>query len=231
MMADEKRENHESRAQEPASSGSAGDQRRSQATAGKSVPNPPVSSPASLKSESLKSESLESDGWDDGMGLADTVDVSSTVDELVVYLDGYLDDAQRRRVEQRLIDDEEARTDLAQLQSAWDALDCLPRPECSEDFIESTMKLVVQRELVSQSPRSNWLRRTPLVLAMTALLSCSLGLGYLVAQRWTTAEERQFLESYRLIDNWEKYQTIGDFEFLLRLDKEGLFSREVSHVP
>ena len=161
--------------------------------------------------------------------LADTVDVSSTVDELVVYLDGYLDDAQRRRVEQRLIDDESARDDLAALQNSWDALDCLPRPTCSTDFTESTMRLVVQKELAVRPP-GKWLRRTLGWIGVAATLVVSFGTGYLVTQRWGSAEEREFFQSYRLVRDWEKYQLIGDFEFLLRLEKEGWFAQEVPHV-
>lgn len=170
------------------------------------------------------------DGWpDEEFGLADTVDVSSTVDELVVYLDGYLDDEQRRRVERRLLEDESARADLAALQSSWDALDALPRESCSVDFTESTMKLVVQRELATASSWKGWRKWVaPLVVAAGLLLS--LGMGYMWARQAQTADEREFLESYRLIRDWEKYELLGDFDFLLRLEKEGLFTREVNHV-
>jgi hypothetical protein len=171
-----------------------------------------------------------SDGWgEEKFGLADTVDVSSTVDELVVYLDGYLDDEQRRRVERRLLEDESARADLAALQSSWDALDVLPRESCSVDFTESTMKLVVQRELAVEPSRNRWQKWVaPAVVAVGLLLS--LGVGFMLARQAQTAEEREFLESYRLIRDWEKYELLGDFDFLLRLEKEGLFTREVNHV-
>ncbi|MDP1560968.1 MAG: hypothetical protein Q8M16_06195 [Pirellulaceae bacterium] len=166
---------------------------------------------------------------EDAHDLADTVDVSSTVDELVVYLDGYLDDDQRRRVEQRLIEDESARENLAALQNSWDALDCLPRPTCSADFTESTMKLVVQKELAIR-PTGKWVRRSLGWMGVAATLVFSLGMGFFVTQRWQSANEREFFESYRLVRDWEKYQLIGDFEFLLRLEKEGWFAREVPHV-
>lgn len=165
----------------------------------------------------------------DGHDLADTVDVSSTVDELVVYLDGYLDDAQRRRVEQRLVEDESARENLAALQNSWDALDCLPRPACNTDFTESTMRLVVQKELAVR-PAGKLVRKIVGWVGVATLLLFSLGMGYFVSQRWESADEREFFESYRLVRDWEKYQLIGDFEFLLRLEKDGLFAGEVPHV-
>lgn len=170
------------------------------------------------------------ESWEDeSFGLADTLDVSSTVDELVVYLDGYLDDEQRRRVERRLLEDESARADLVALQNSWDALDALPRESCSVDFTESTMKLVVQRELASQTGWKRWRKwLAPLVVAAGLVLS--LGMGFMLARQAQTADEREFLESYRLIRDWEKYELLGDFDFLLRLEKEGLFTREVNHV-
>jgi hypothetical protein len=178
----------------------------------------------------LSGGELSDERWpDEEFGLADTVDVSSTVDDLVVYLDGYLDDEQRRRVERRLLEDESARADLAALQSSWDALDALPRESCRVDFTESTMKLVVQRELATESSWKGWRKWVaPLVVAAGLLLS--LGMGYVWARQAQTADEREFLESYRLIRDWEKYELLGDFDFLLRLEKEGLFTREVNHV-
>jgi anti-sigma factor RsiW len=151
------------------------------------------------------------------------------VDELVVYLDGYLDAEQRRRVEQRLLEDEEARADLAALQNSWDALDCLPATPCSADFTESTMKLVVQNELAAAKSVNKLARKTLVWLAMAAAAVVSMGTGFWVTQSWQTAEERQFLEDLPLIRDWEKYQLIGDFEFLLDLEKEGLFAQEVNH--
>ncbi len=185
---------------------------------------------AELADGELSDGELAGGRWpDEEFGLADTVDVSSTVDELVVYLDGYLDDEQRRRVERRLLEDESARADLASLQSSWDALDALPRESCSVDFTESTMKLVVQRELATESRWKGWRKWVaPLVVAAGLLLS--LGMGYMWARQAQTADEREFLESYRLIRDWEKYELLGDFDFLLRLEKEGLFTREVNHV-
>jgi len=171
----------------------------------------------------------EADDEADVHDLADTIDVSSTVDELVVYLDGYLDDAQRRQVEQRLVEDESARKNLAALQNSWDALDCLPRPTCSADFTESTMKLVVQKELATR-PTGKLFRRSLVWLGVAATMAVSLGMGYFVTQRWESADEREFFESYRVVRDWEKYQLIGDFEFLLRLEKEGWFAREVPNV-
>jgi hypothetical protein len=166
-----------------------------------------------------------------GADLADTIEVASTIDDLVVYLDGYLEGPERERVERLLVNSPESRAHLAGLQNAWDALDCLPRPACSSDFTESTMKLVVQKELASATGKRWMWRRWLSVLAVAATLLMSLGVGFATTRYWRSTEEREFLEAYPLIENWEKYQVIGDFEFLLRLDDEGLFAREVGNAP
>lgn len=165
----------------------------------------------------------------DEYDLADTVDVSSTVDELVVYLDGDLDDQTRQKIERRLIEDEPSRAHLAALQDSWDALDCLPRPTCNAEFTESTMKLVVQRELATSSARFNY-RGVLKWIGVAATLVFSLGMGFLVTRHWQSAKEREFFESYRLVRDWEKYESIGDFDFLVRLENEGWFAQEVPHV-
>lgn len=165
----------------------------------------------------------------DEYGLADTVDVSSTVDELVVYLGGDMDDQTRQKIERRLIEDESSRAHLAALQDSWDALDCLPRPTCNAEFTEGTMKLVVQRELATSSSRFNY-RGLLKWVGVAATLVFSLGTGFLVTRYWQLAKEREFFESYHLLRDWEKYELIGDFDFLVRLENEGWFAQEVPHV-
>jgi hypothetical protein len=66
-------------------------------------------------------------------------------------------------------------------------------------------------------------------LGLAAAAVISLAVGFFAAQSWQLAEERRFLEEFELIRDWEKYQLIGDFEFLLDLEREGLFAQEVSH--
>jgi len=160
--------------------------------------------------------------------LSDTIDSSSTVDELVVYLDGQMDGEQRKQIERLLLDDEEARDRLSKLQQSWDALDVLPMPACTQSFTESTVKLVVQRELQQQRQSKPW-RRIWRPFAGGAAIMVSLAVGFIGTRFVLTAEDRQFLESYDLIENWEKYESVGEFEYLLRLDKDALFAQELQN--
>lgn len=160
--------------------------------------------------------------------LSDTIEGTSTVDELVVYLDGQLDGPQRKQIERLLLDDEEARDRLSKLQQSWDALDALPRPSCAQSFTESTVKLVIQKELQQQRQSKPW-RQVWRPVAAVATIAASLAVGFLGTRFVLTSEDRQFLESYDLIENWEKYESVGDFQYLLRLDKDALFAQELEN--
>ena len=52
-------------------------------------------------------------------------------DDLIAYLDGELQGAAQRRVENRLVTDPTVRAEADSLKRAWDLLDYLPRPEPS----------------------------------------------------------------------------------------------------
>ncbi|AWM37712.1 hypothetical protein GobsT_42720 [Gemmata obscuriglobus] len=60
--------------------------------------------------------------------------------ELVAYLDGELDPAAARRVEDRLAEDPAARARAAELKKSFDLLDYLPRPEPSPNFTTRTLE-------------------------------------------------------------------------------------------
>ena len=58
-----------------------------------------------------------------------TTENDAVMQELVAYLDGELDAETSTRVEQRLTEDDDYRTQLQQLQRTWDLLDELaPSP-------------------------------------------------------------------------------------------------------
>lgn len=171
-------------------------------------------------------------GFADVGGIAEGVAAAEAIDPLVLYLDGQLETHQRKEIEQRLLTDESARQHLAQLQQAWDVLDVLPRPTCGQSFTESTVKLVVQRELKQQQKVKSWgarpLQKILRLFAAVAAVAASLTLGFAGTRYFQRAEDREFLQSYPLIDNWEKYDAAGDFDFLLRLEKEALFNQELN---
>ena len=63
-------------------------------------------------------------------------------DELTAYLDGELDAASVRRVEERLARDTAYRGQLQKLERTWDLLDRLPRADVGEKFTKSTLEMV-----------------------------------------------------------------------------------------
>ena len=62
---------------------------------------------------------------------------------LVAYVDGELDNDSRTQLEDRLLDDEELRRRLQDLQQGWDYLDDFPAMVPCEKLVESTLELVV----------------------------------------------------------------------------------------
>src|SRR5262245_16784046 len=73
-----------------------------------------------------------------------STDASAQLEELVAYLDGELDAAAARRVEERLAGDAAYRRELARLERAWDCLEALPQTTVDESFTRSTIEMVTQ---------------------------------------------------------------------------------------
>ena len=83
-------------------------------------------------------------------------------EELAAYLDGELEPIARHSVEQRLTSDPALREKMRRTQSAWDALDLLPRLHADESFARSTVEMtVVDISQATQAKlpmlRANWL--------------------------------------------------------------------------
>jgi hypothetical protein len=75
----------------------------------------------------------------DDLPTADAAPSDPFDDELVAYLDGELDPAAARAVEDRLARDPAARDRAAELKKAFDLLDYLPKPEPSPTFTTRTL--------------------------------------------------------------------------------------------
>lgn len=173
----------------------------------------------------------ENDRDTDPIGQAgdqDTIENLSTIDEMVVYLDGQLEDEQREQLERRLLNDQEARQHLAELQKSWDALEALPRVSCGTSFTESTVKLVIQDALKTQHRTMQWHRPLRWVAASVAAIMF-LAVGYIAVRQQMTQEDRALLQQMDLIENWENYEAIdANLKLLKRLRDVEIFSQEVS---
>ena len=69
----------------------------------------------------------------------DNLHSQTFTEKLVAYLDGELPEGDAREVEQSLASDPAMRTEVEQLNRAWELLDLLPRPNASGQFSSRTL--------------------------------------------------------------------------------------------
>lgn len=147
-------------------------------------------------------------------------------EELVAYLDGELDADGRRRVEERLRRDPQARAEADALQRTWALLDHLPRSESSPNFASRT---ITQLSASAKAPAPRrWLRG----LAWAAGLLAAAGLGYAVAPSGAPVIDLDRDATYRteprLIENLPLYLAVENLEYLQLLDSAELFGDEAA---
>lgn len=146
-------------------------------------------------------------------------------DELTAYLDGELDAASARRVEDRLARDADYRGQLQQLERTWDLLDRLPRADVGEKFTKTTMEMVAvaaaeEAEAVNLAlPKLKQRQRLAGVIAMVAALAVGYAIG---RQTWPDPNEA-LLRDLPVIENIDLFYQVEDVDFLRELDREHLF--------
>ena len=141
---------------------------------------------------------------------------------LVAYLDGELDGASARHVEELLARDPRVERELRQLERAWQLLDRLPRAEVDPSFTRSTVEMAavaVAEEWPTAASRG---RRTALV-ASVLLAACFS--GFFAARLWPDAN-RQLLLDLPILENLEAYRQSPSIDFVRQLVKTGLFADE-----
>jgi hypothetical protein len=146
--------------------------------------------------------------------------------QLTAYLDGELDDAEIREVEQRLIDDPTFRARMQELQKSWDMLDLLPTSPAANSFTKSTMELVIGQ--ATKNPTQNGQRRFwmwPLRFGALLALVLALFAGSYGLTRYIQNSPNRFLyNNLPLIENLNQLQNADSLAFLGMLLDEGLFS-------
>ena len=146
------------------------------------------------------------------------------LEELVAYLDGELPSEQKQQVEQRLSQDEPYRARLQELQAVWDVLDYLPPPEVDEQFTHTTVNMIAMaasREIEQSSSDSAPQNTTRLLLGLAAV--AALVVGFVIAAVMFRYPRRRLEQDLPVIENFELYRSVDDFEFLKELEKEPLF--------
>ncbi len=146
-------------------------------------------------------------------------------DELTAYLDGELDAASVRRVEERLARDAAYQAELQQLERAWDLLDRLPRALVSEAFTKTTIEMVaVAASEDAQTVRQVWPRRHRQQLLGT-LGAVAAGLtGFAIGHFLWPNPNEQLLKDLPVIEHFDLYYQADNIDFLRLLDSEGLFA-------
>ena len=187
----------------------------------------------------------------------DEPDVDPVDAELIAYLDGELEPADARELEDRLDADPKLRSRAEVLKRSFDMLDFLPKPEPSPTFATRTMdKLPVSgsKPAISSSSATTM---TPAPLSSLALptpragfpwtwaagvllaAGLALGVGYAgtAALRnyvFPPAEPKEpgtdslSVTEVRAIANLPLYAAVDDFTFLVKLDSPEFFGDELS---
>jgi anti-sigma factor RsiW len=156
-------------------------------------------------------------------------ELAETDELLVAYLDGELDAAQRRDVEERLPRDEGFRRRLNELDRAWDLLDELPQTVADEKFVRSTVEMVAiaaAEEAGAAQRRSIW-PRVASYAAVGAMVLCAAIFGYRAVKYYTEAENRALARDLPVIEKLDLYRRV---DFLRQLRDEGLFDEEQSNA-
>jgi len=148
--------------------------------------------------------------------------------ELVAYLDGELDGADRERVEARLRTDPLLRVEADTYQQTWALLDQLPQPAPAPGFASRTLEQVAALGQSQETVGRRW--RLARSLAWAAGLLLVAGLGYAVTPSKKVDVDLDSDSVYknepRLIENLPLYLAVENMEFLQSLDSIDLFGED-----
>lgn len=151
-------------------------------------------------------------------------------EELSAYIDGELEPAARRQVEERLARDPDYAQQLRRLESAWNLLDGLPRATVNDQFASTTLQMAALStgetatdEAVRVSSRRRGLRRD-LALWVGGLAA---GLAGLCVGRFVLPDPNEaLLRDLPVIEHLDIYRQAESLEFARQLLDSGLFADE-----
>ena len=155
-------------------------------------------------------------------------DLDPVDEQLVAYLDGELEQAERAQVERRLAQDEEFRDRLRTLQRSWDALDLLPRSSAGDAFTSTTVGLIAaqQQELATQAVRLVSARRSQRWVALVLAGVVAATVGFALVFRQLSDDDRALVRDLPVIEQVDELTYTPSVAFLEKLAKEGLFLAE-----
>jgi hypothetical protein len=157
-------------------------------------------------------------------------------DDLVAYLDGELDDAMVRKIDEKVTADAATRTKIQSLRKTYDLLDYLPKSEPSADFATKTISHI--QKLSSQSVEMSPVRTTNQKWIWKSLAACAaIAVGLvagILARPSSPIPEPLTPDLLPVLARLPLYTGVDDLEFLRKLDQPDLFgndSDEVSPAP
>ena len=148
-------------------------------------------------------------------------------DDLVAYLDGELPDGLANAIDQVLARSEVARHEVEALARTWEMLDALPVPKASAEFTDRTMTTLKVGEVpydITEQPWFAYVKKGAVLAVWCAVLGLSGWLGFQITSRWVPNEQVQILEDLPLLQRFDAYQEVQNFEFLEQLNKSGEFN-------
>ena len=154
----------------------------------------------------------------DSVLLADDHPVDPDDELLVAFLDDELDDDQRQKVEERLLDDASFATRLRSLQSGWDFLDDLPDVSSNEKLVESTLEMVVSEIAPAEVVKQHSMGRYRTTLVVVTLSLAGMLCGALTVAAVNRADRRAQLKDLAIAEDLDAYLLGDDFDFFRDLD-------------
>jgi hypothetical protein len=154
-------------------------------------------------------------------------------EELVAYLDGELDAEQSRRIEQRARVEPDTGRMLEELDRTWHMLDQLDAPATNEDFTCTTLEMVAlaavddAAQAKAQQPR----RRLRAALWAVAGLIAAAAAGFVIVANLIPDPNAQFLHDLPILENFDRYREIDNFDFLRALNDERIFPDDADALP
>jgi anti-sigma factor RsiW len=153
----------------------------------------------------------------------------ATIEEqLVAYLDGELDVAESRRIEQLLATDPQVRQKLQSLERTWELLDRLDRVDVDDRFTRSTLEMasVAATEDIEQSRAQLPVRRRRNWLFVAVGMTAAAAAGFLAVLLCWPDPNKRLLQDLPVLEHLEEYRQVESLKFLQTLSRDGSFDRD-----
>lgn len=147
-------------------------------------------------------------------------------EDLVAYLDGELPDEKSQQIDEIIARSEVARHEVEALARTFELLDVLPTVKASDEFAAKTLtslKAVEQPFVLTEQSWFKYLRRTVLIVGWGAMVVGAGWLGFQISRNWIPNPNEEVLADLAVIENLDRYQEVGEYEFLVLLKRSAVF--------